>query len=400
MAESDRATPGAPAPRRLAIRGPLELLGLRLELRTEPGRPLWYRIGAILAGVGVGAIIVVAGVEDPGDAFSQIWRATLGTAGGAENVLTTAAPLIFTGLAAGIPLRMRLWNIGGEGQLFVGAWAAAGVAFLLSSTAGGILIPLMLLAAAGAGSVYILAPALARAYLGVNEIITTLLLNFVAVFWMVYFVTGRWRDPQSAGSIKSERLPRQAELDLVAVGGVKVHWGLFLAIGLGLILWLYFHTSSAGYEVRMLGGSRRAGVFAGMKSERRMVHVMLLGGAMGGLAGATEMMGNFFRLSDSISNNTGFAGIAVAVLAGGSEGAVVVMGLVFAWLFAAGNALRTAGFSPDATFALVGFILLLAAIAGVLARYRLARIERREGRAAAATGGGATGGGEGQRDGT
>ena len=165
----------------------------------------------------------------------------------------------------------------------------------------------------------------------------------------------------------------------MSIGSVEIHWGLFLGVALAVVLWLLFRMTSIGYEVSILRGSIKAGEYAGMHGHRRLVMVMLVGGAMGGLAGAVEMLGNIHRLSDTLSNNTGLAGVVVAVLAGGSEIGVVAMAVLFAWLIAGGNALRTAGVSSDAVFALMGVILLLAAIGSGLARYRVARVKGPEG---------------------
>ncbi len=348
----------------------------RIEQRSSPANTTWLRLGAIAIGLGLGALVVAVSVDEPSLAYGDAWLGTFGSATGWSNVLTLAATLILTGLAAAIPYRMGLWNIGAEGQLFIGAWAAAGVGFLAPDLSSGLLIPLMLVAAALGGAFWILIPALARAYLQVNEIITTLLLNFVGFLWLAYWVTGPWRESSSQGGISSKSIPEQSELAHIQIGSIDVHWGILLAIGIAVVLWLALRSTTLGFELRMLGSSLQAGRYAGMPSRRRIVGVMLTGGALGGLAGSVEMMGNIHRYSDTLSNDTGYSGIVVAVLAGGSEIGVVVAGIFFAGLLAAGNALRVAGLSSNAAFALLGTILLLAAVANGLARYRVARVRR------------------------
>lgn len=380
---SDSATPEpVPPPRRLASRVVVGAprtwtAGWQLERRSEAVAAGWFRMVAIAVGIGIGAAIVPFTVDSPGDAYGMVWRATFGSSTGLGNVLTLSATLMLTGFAAAVPYRMGLWNIGAEGQLFLGAWAAAGIAFSLSELSTAFLVPLMLVGALLAGALWILVPALARAHLHVNEIITTLLLNFVGFLWMAYWVTGPWREASSQGGISSRSIPEQAELAVVDLGSAHVHWGLFLAVVLAVVLWLVFRTTTFGYEVQVLGSSAKAGTYAGMPNNRRLVIVMLVGGGMAGLAGAVEMMGNIHRYSDTLSNNTGYSGIVVAVLAGGSELGVVVMAVVFSGLLAAGNALRVAGLSSNAAFALMGLILLLAAVANGLARYRIVRVAGR-----------------------
>jgi simple sugar transport system permease protein len=354
------------------------LLGqrLRVERRVEPGPTALYRVVAIVIALAVAAVYIWVSVPAESDPFGSIWEGTFGA--GISTVLSAAAPLLFTGLAVAIPYRMGLWNIGGEGQLFIGAWAAAAVAFALPNLSGALLIPLMLCAAALGGALWILVPALARAHLGVSEIITTLLLNFVAIFWMTYWVTGPWQEVATAGGIQSRALPEQSSLSLVTVGSAVFSWGLLLGVALALILWLVFRGTVLGFEVSVLGSSLRAGRYAGMSTARRLVTVMLIGGAMGGLAGAVSMMGDLHRYTDTLSTQTGYSGIVVAVLAAGFMPAVPIMAVLLAALTASGNTLQILGESSDTSFALMGLILLLAAMGDGLARYRVTYVRRPE----------------------
>ncbi len=344
---------------------------IRFERRTDPGPTGRYRVAAVVVALGIAAIYISIVVPSDKDPFGAIWEGTFGTAIGLSTVLTVAAPLLFTGLAVAVPYRMGLWNIGGEGQLFIGAWAAAAVAFGFPHLSGLLLIPLMLIAAAIGGALWILVPALARAYLGVNEIITTLMLNFVGIFWMTYWVTGPWAETGSAGGIHSRSIPEQSFLAPVMVGSVEVPLGLLLGVACALVLWFLLRGTVLGYEVKVLGGNLRAGRYAGMPSARRLIMVMLIGGAMGGLAGAVAMVGDIHRYTDSLSAQAGYSGIVVAVLAAGFELAIPLMAVLFAALTASGSTIQILGESSDTTVALMGLILLLAAMGDGLARYRI-----------------------------
>jgi general nucleoside transport system permease protein len=266
---------------------------------------------------------------------------------------------------------MRLWNLGGEGQLFMGAWAASGVAFTFSGLPGPLLIGLMLVASVIGGAIWVLVPALARIYLGVTEVVTTLMLNFVAILWMTYFALNVWPPTPRNPLIASKDLPARAELPPVTVGEITVESGLIIAIGLAVVLAVAFRKTRFGYAVRLTGASARAAEYAGLPIKRLQMRIFLLSGAIAGMAGGLELVGSVHRLSDELSTNTGYNGIAVAVLAGSAFAVVPLMALVFGGLLAAGNALSIDGLSADATLFLTGFVLLLAAIGESASRFRV-----------------------------
>jgi simple sugar transport system permease protein len=345
-----------------------------LERNATAEHVMWYRLVAICIGLALALVLGPLFVDQTsGEIREHVWQQTFGTSLGIGNVLSVATPLILTGLAACVPYRLGVWNIGADGQMLVGAWLAAAIAFEMSDLSGTLLIPLMLAASFIGGALWILGPALARMLLGINEIITTLMLNFVAIYWLIYWAAGPWRDPLVVAGVRSRSLPEDAEISEVTIGSLQVQWGFFLAVGLAFALWLFFRHAKLGYEVSMLRESERVARYAGIPARKRMLQLMLIGGAMGGLAGAVAMGGTIHRYSDALSNNTGYAGVVVAILAAGSELAVVLTAIVFAALIVGGDGLRTAGISADAVFALLGVILLLAALGDVLGRYRLVR---------------------------
>ena len=305
--------------------------------------------------------------------FEDLWLFSFGSPTGIEDVATLSIPLILTGLAAWIPLRLGLWNIGAEGQLFIGAWAAAGIAFLLPDLGWPLLVPLMLVASLIGGALWVLLPAIARVYFNVNEIITTLLLNFVVVFWVIYWAGEPWRDPTSVGGVKSKLIPSQVELPLLAFGSAEIPVGFFIATAVAVAAWLILRQTTIGYEVTMLGASPASARFAGIPTRRLLIYSLLVGGAMAGLAGTIEMMGNQYRFGSALSNNTGYTGIVVAVLAGGSAIGVVAMAIVFALIAIVGGIMRAEGTSSDIIFAMYGITLIVASIAQGLSRFKLVR---------------------------
>jgi general nucleoside transport system permease protein len=347
--------------------------GWTIERRGEPDSLILYRTTAMLLGLLIAFFIAPMLTDQGTDIYDQIWTATFGSPIGFENVLSLSAPLILTGLAAAIPYRVGLWNIGADGQMFIGGWMGAAVAFTWPDLSGPLLIPLMMIAAFAGGALWALVPALVRVFLGVSEIITTLLLNVVAVLWMTYWAAGPWVDVSPTAGVRSKSIPSSAEVTGVAVGDVLVPTGFLLAAGLAIVVWVILRYTTLGYATRIAGKSLKAAVYAGISAKKLLITTLLVGGAFAGLAGGLVMMGEIHRYSAALTTNTGYSGIVVAVIAAGSALGVLGIGFVFASMLVAGQALQVAGVSSDATLALVGMILLLAAIGDAFARFRLVR---------------------------
>lgn len=334
-----------------------------------------YRIVALVVGLAIGTALAQTYVQET-NVYDTIYQATVGSAYGATAVLAYAAPLTLTALAFAVGYKLRLWNLGAEGQLFMGAWAATGIAFTFPGIPGPLLIALMIVASAIAGAIWVLLPALARVYLGVTEVVTTLMLNFVAILWVTYFAFHVWPAPGTPLATTAD-LPERTNLPPVTAGGVTIESGFIVGVGLALALAFVFRTTRFGYAVRVTGSSPRAAEYAGIPIRRVQMRIFLLSGAIAGMAGGFELVGSLHRLSTDLSNNTGYNGIAVAVLAGSAFAVVPVMALVFGGLLAAGNALTVDGLSTDATLFLTGFVLLLAAIGESASRFRLIRAPSR-----------------------
>jgi ABC-type uncharacterized transport system permease subunit len=345
---------------------------LIFERRTNPGHVSWYRLGAAGAALVVAVATLPLYVNGAGTGvYSQLWSGTFGSVYGLQEVCILAAPLMLTGLAASIPYRMGLWNIGGDGQMYVGAWVATAIAFSAPHLSGAVLIPLMLVGSVVGGALWVLLPALGRAYLGVNEIITTLMLNFVGLYWLTYWASGPWSAPGIVGGVLSRPIPAHTELAHVSLGPVSVQWGFLLAISVGLAAAVGLRRTRIGFELPILGASPRAGYYAGIPTRRRIVHMLVLGGGLAGLAGAVELMGDVHQYSAAISNNTGYSGIAVAILASGSEVGVVVVAILFAGVLAGDTVLTTLNVSGGVATGLFGVVLLCSAVGDCLARFRL-----------------------------
>ncbi len=322
------------------------------------------RVAAVAAALLTGGLaFALAGFDVP-ELAGAVISASLGTAFGLEDLGLLATPLILTGLAAAVCLRIGLWNIGGEGQFYAGAIIASLVGLQLQGPPA-LMLPLMALAGFAGGMAWILLPALARAYLAIDEIITTLLLNFVAVLLVNYLCTGPMRDPHQAVTAASAHVPYEipAMID-------DLHLGLAVAVLLVVLAALALGRTGWGFEVRVAGANRHAANYAGMGVRRRLLQTMLLSGGIAGLAGMLEVAGTVHRLQGGISNNYGYLGIIVAVLAGGAPIAVLPAAALMALLLNGGIVLQSYGVSSYDVLALTGLVLLFIAVGEQLAYYR------------------------------
>jgi len=351
---------------------PLAAPGVRWRLQRQsevaPWAGITFRVIAVLLVLFIsGVIIELSGLSALPLARRAI-ESTLGSAYGLEQAGVLATSLILTGLAVAVGMRMRLWNIGAEGQFYMGAWAATAIGIHITN---GPVLPMfaaMFLAAALAGALWILIPALVRAYWNVNEIITTLLLNFVAILFVNHFAIGPWRDRGVGVLTATYRIP----YELPTLTG-SLHIGILIAIVIAIALALMMQNTRWGYEVATIGGNRRAAEFAGMPVTRNILIVMLLSGAIAGVAGMIVVTGTAHRLSGFISNEYGYMGIIVAALANASPLATILVGYLLAVLLNAGIVLQTQGLSVNTVIAINGLILIFAAVGEVAAQYRLVR---------------------------
>lgn len=356
------------------------LPNLRIERRAKPGGAARYRIGSVAIGVvfSTAFALVISGA-DSAQFFEGLWNSTVNTGPGFEHMLALTAGLLLVGLAAAIPLKIGLWNIGGDGQLFLGAWGAFAVGELFPDLNSSLLIPLMFVAAAVCGLAWSLIPALTRIYLNVNEIISTLLFNFIAVSWVIYWAGTKWGEQASAGSVKSVRVPEQTVLESIPVGGdYLIPISVVVAVVFGAAVWVFLRGSVFGYEMSIIGSSPRAATYAGMPTRRIMLLVFGLGGLAAGIAGVVEMLTNVQRFGPALSNNTGYTGVVVAVLAGGFGPELLAMALVFAVITIAGQVLAITGAPSELVFAMYGLTLICAAIGQGLRHLRIVNPARAE----------------------
>jgi simple sugar transport system permease protein len=346
---------------------------MRLEPIAHPGfaRRLGPPAAAIVATVLVAALLAALAGANPFAVLGQIVTGAVGSRFAALETLNRATPLIFTGLAVAVAFRARLWNIGAEAQLYAGAIIAV---LLGTGTLGSpFVLPVSALVAMLAGACILLVPVLLKVRLGVDEVVTTLLFNFIMVLIVSYLLEGPMKDPMGMGWPKSAALIKEARLPRI-MEGVRLHWGFGLALISAVLVWLIQTRTTLGFEMRAVGQNIRAARFAGMPVNSVLVKTALLSGGLAALAGWSEVAGLKGHLSSDLSPGFGYTGIIVAMLALLHPLGVVVSALFVAGIFVGSDAMsRAAGVPTYIADMLLAVALLFMVLAILLTRFRVVR---------------------------
>jgi general nucleoside transport system permease protein len=350
--------------------------------RISRWHSLLITVGSLVLALVIGAVILLLVGSNPLETYWHIASASFGGIGVFSDTIVKATPLILVGLACSIAFRMRLWNIGAEGQFFLGAFGASAVVLiplLPDKASPWLFIPLMVLAGLIFGALWGFIPGFLKARFKVNEVISTLMMNYIAVAWNNYFIYAIWTEggfQMSRIFPKNAWLPRLTDLAdrIPFFGGLTTHLGLILALVAAGVVWLILYRSQWGYEIRLIGDNPQAARYAGINIARNTVLVMMLSGALAGLAGMSEITGVVHRLQGAISPGYGFSGIIVAWLARLNPIAVVPVSILFGALILAGREIQPSGVPK----LIQGIILVCLISSDFLMRYRV-RIVRRTG---------------------
>jgi len=324
--------------------------------------------GGVLLAFLVGGLLVVIAGGHPIAAFRSMFSGALGSSFGIGQLLVTTTPLLIIGLGLALAFRGRVYNIGAEGQLFVGA-LAGGSLILELHTSGPLLIALAVVAGIVAGALWASVVGYLRARWGVNEVISSLLMNYIAIFGFDYVVRKPLGDPAAGNALASRQLPDAAMLP--SISGLYAHVGIFIALGLVPFVWYAMRATPFGYRIRMMGLNREAAQVAGVSTGRLIVVLMALSGGLAGLAGVIQVIGVEGRMDGGISANYGFTAIVVALLGRLSAPGVLAAALLVAFLNVGGQAMSVDNGLPySIVLAIEGVFVLFVLIADRFGRAR------------------------------
>lgn len=308
-----------------------------------------YVMMTVLALLFFGVILLISG-KDPLQSYKVIFTSTLGSAYGFSEVLVAMIPMLITALAVALPSRVGLINVGGEGQLYIGAAFATWGALTFQDQPAWILLPLMTLLGMIGGALWAFIPGYLKSIGLVNETITTLLMNSVAPKIIGFLIFGFWHSPmdtvKTANFVSAARLP--------AFFGTRVHLGLVFALVLLVLFWFIMKYTRWGLEMRAIGGNAQAARRNGIPLKGYLITIMCIGGAIAGLAGMTMVSGYYGMLLLNFSVGLGFMGFLICWLAGGDPLGIFIMSFVVAVITTGGNLLQL---TSDLPYAAVNILL-------------------------------------------
>lgn len=353
------------------------------ERRLEPSRVMAFLVPIVsfILALVVGGILLLAAGVNPIETYKAMFDGAFGSGYARSEMLVKAIPLMLTGLAVSIAFRMLFWNIGAEGQLAMGAIATAWVPLFAlkdSDLPAWVLLVLMGVVAFIAGALWGVIPAALKAFLKVNEIITTLMLNYVAILLMDYLYTGPWKDKQGFGFPGTASFKEIAALPRLTG---RVHAGIIIAIAAALFIWIVLIRTKWGYEIRVIGENPNAARYAGISLTRNILLVMALSGGLAALAGYGQVAGIAYRLQKGITVGDGFTAIIIAWLAKLHPIGVLFVAILMAALSVGGDQITiTMGLPAAMAGVLQGAILFLVLGGEIFVRYRLRFLRKAQSR--------------------
>jgi simple sugar transport system permease protein len=351
--------------------------GWKLERVSKPSvaAQVIVPVASILAALLVGSVIMLFAGESPITVYREMFEGAFGSYYRRSETLVKMIPLLLTGLGVAVAFRMQLWNIGAEGQFYFGAIFATWVALYGLPDAGPwVVIPAMMIAGMAGGALWAGIPGALRGYLGVNETITSLMLNYVAILFASWLVHGPWKNPVGFGFPGTVVFAPATYLP--TWGTTRVHLGLVFGMVAAFILFFVLQRTRWGYEISIAGNSERVARYAGMATARNIVIVMLVSGALAGLAGMAELAGIGHSLQRELSPGYGYTAIIVAWLGRLNPFGIILVSFLLAGLMVGGEQIQLSLGLPSAIAPMLQGIILFFLLGGdLLTRYRIVRVK-------------------------
>jgi len=346
-------------------------------MRIEPRQHVaWTNVAlapitAVAATFLLGAGLVLWAGSNPFIAYGYLLKGALGSGFAINETLTRSTPLIFTGLAAAIAFRAKFYNIGAEGQLYCGALAVTFFGTGLITLPPFLMIPLLMLVGALAGGAILLIPVLLKTHMKVDEVVTTLLLNFIILLVVSYLIEGPWKDPMSLGWPQAAPIIDEGLMPQLLAKG-RLHMGFVFAVIAAVLAWILMRYSRWGYEIRAVGYNSQAASFAGIPVGRTVIRTAMISGGLAGLAGVAEVAGLKGYLTLDLSPGFGYTGIAVAMLAQLHPLGVIASALFLSAVYVGADSMSRAVEIPTyIADTLVGLSVLMILVSVMLTRYRI-----------------------------
>lgn len=348
----------------------MQRLKITRRASRPAGRTLLILVSAIALALGISLLLLILQDRSPVAGFRVLAIGAFGSGWALADSLAKAVPLYLCSLGVAVAFRLQVWNIGAEGQYALGAVGATAVVLVAPDLPAPLMLGSMALAAALAGGLWGLIPALLKLRMRANEIIVTLMLNYIAILFLEYLVYGPWKDPVSFGFPMTPAFPENAQIGRIA--GTDVNWGVALCAACGLAVWVFFRFTRLGYELKASGENVRAARYARLPYARLVALVMVLSGALAGWAGYVEAAATVGRLQPSIVVGYGYTAIVVAWLARLNPLSIGIAAFLLAGLRVGVENLQLELGVPAAFGQIIEGMILLTVLAGnFFAEYRV-----------------------------
>ena len=350
---------------------------IRAIKKSEPSsiKAATIRIGAIILALIASSLFILLLDLNPVNVYMKMLQGAFGTAYRARETIVGAIPLVITSLGIAIAFRMQFWNIGGEGQIAMGAFAASFVALEMNDISKPILLILMILAGMLAGGLWALIPAFFKAQWGTNETIVTLMMNYIGLKWIMYLQYGPWKDPKSLGFPKIANFTDNAILPKL----LGVHIGWVIALLLVVVIYIFLHHTKKGYEIAVIGESIDTARYAGINIKRTILIAILLSGGLSGLVGMIQASAVNNTLSVEVTGGVGYTAIITAWLASLSAPVILLVSILFAALLEGGSYIQTVfGIPQSAALILQGIILFFVLGSEFFVRYEFTLVKNHQ----------------------
>jgi simple sugar transport system permease protein len=315
-------------------------------------------IAAIVLALFISMLLLLAAGYNPARAYTVMWQGAFGDLRAISEVLIKATPLILIGSGLAVAFRCSIWNIGAEGQFYAGAVGATIMGIFITSLPSYLMIPLVLLVGMLLGALWGMLAGYLRVRFNASEIVTTIMLNYIAIIGTGYLVTGPMIDPAGGKYPQTARIVEAAILPRF-LPPTRLHIGFIIALIVAVLLYLLIFKTSIGYAIRAVGINPEAARYAGIHVERHILLAMAISGGAAGLAGAIEVTGISFRLYQQISPGYGFEGIAVALLANNHPLGIILSGILFGALRSGAEVMQISAKVPSVlVFVIQGLVIL------------------------------------------
>ena len=338
---------------------------------TSLARAAFAPVSAVFATMAICSVLIIWAGAPVFESWGHMFKGAVGSKFALTETLTRSIPLMFTGLAVAVAFRSKFYNIGAEGQLYCGALAVTYFGTGIITLPPALMIPFLMIVGAIAGGAILIVPVLLKTHLKVDEVVTTLLLNFIILLFVSFLIEGPWKDPMAMGWPQAASIIDQGVIPAMLAKG-RLHYGFVFAIIAAVLIWAFMRFTVWGYEIKAVGLNASAAAFSGISINKTIIRTAMISGGLAGLAGVNEVAGLKGYLTLDLSPGFGYTGIAVAMLAQLHPLAIIPAALFLSGIYVGSDAMSRAMNIPTyIADVIVGMSVLAILVSVMLSKYRI-----------------------------